>query len=144
MKSRIGDAVARREEKGYNCAQAVFCTYADLIGFDESDAYKIAEAFGTGMGGLQQTCGAVTAMFLTAGIKNADGVSGSKSTRPSTYAKVRELSAAFKAKNGSTLCKELSGANGGPRLRSCSGCVEDAARLIEENIFAGLFEKEKV
>lgn len=144
MKSRIKAAVARREEKGYNCAQAVFCTYADLLGLDESGAYKTAESLGTGMGGLQQTCGAVTAMFLTAGIKNADGVLGGKSTRASTYAKVRELSAAFETKNGSTVCKELSGANGGSRLRSCSGCVEDAARLIEENIFAGLFEKEEI
>lgn len=60
MKSRVQQAVEKKEN-GYNCAQAVFCTYADLLGFSETDAYKIAEAFGTGTGGMQQTCGAVTA-----------------------------------------------------------------------------------
>lgn len=140
MKSRAMQAVERRE-KGYNCAQAVFCTYADLMGMSEEEAYKTAEALGTGMGGLQLTCGAVTSMFLIAGKVNSNGVLGDKSTRPSTYAKVRELHRAFEEKNKSTICRELSGAGTGTRLRSCAGCVEDAAHLIEQKIFAGQFKE---
>ena len=141
MKSRVQQAVEKKEN-GYNCAQAVFCTYADVLGFSETDAYKIAEAFGTGTGGMQQTCGAVTAMFMAAGIQNSDGCLGSKKTRPSSYAKVRELSEAFEKLNGSTVCKDLNGSGGKPRLRSCSGCVEDAARLIEEKLFPERFERQ--
>ena len=36
------------------------------MGMDEINAFKIAEGFGSGMGGLRHTCGAVTAMFMVA------------------------------------------------------------------------------
>ena len=51
MTSRIKKAVELRNDKGYNCAQAVLCAYADMFGLDESAAYKIAEGFGHGRHG---------------------------------------------------------------------------------------------
>ena len=53
MESRVQKAVDLREKHGYNCAQAILCAYADLYGLDEQTAYRIAEAFGTGMGGIR-------------------------------------------------------------------------------------------
>ena len=94
MKSRVQQAVEKKEN-GYNCAQAVFCTYADLLGFSETDAYKIAEAFGTGTGGMQQTCGAVTAMFMAAGIQNSDGCLGSKKNTPLLLCKSQRIVRSF-------------------------------------------------
>lgn len=129
--SRIEKAVELRE-KGYNCAQAVMCAYADLAGIDEQTAYKIAEGFGTGMGGMGHMCGALSAAFILAGLKNSSGIPGDKSTRAGTYEKIRKIAAAFEAKNTSTMCRDLRGEAGRPRLRSCPGCVEDAARLVEE------------
>lgn len=135
MDSRSAKAVSLHQN-GYSCSQAVFCAYADLVGLDEQTAYKIAEGFGSGMGGLGHTCGAVSAMFLLAGLKNSSGIPGDKSTRPGTYQLVREFSKAFEEKNGSTQCAVLKGSDGKPRLRSCPGCVEDAAVLVGR-----LFEK---
>ena len=38
--------------------------------------------------------------------------------------------------NKSIVCREL---KAGP-LRSCSGCIADAAKIVEEVLFAGEFE----
>ncbi|MBR1782997.1 MAG: C_GCAxxG_C_C family protein [Bacteroidales bacterium] len=43
-----------------NCAQAVVCTYCDLVGLPEETALDIAGAYGTGMGNMEGTCGANT------------------------------------------------------------------------------------
>ena len=50
--SRVEHAIALHQ-KGYNCAQAVHCTYADLFGIDEQTAYKMSEGFGLGMGMIE-------------------------------------------------------------------------------------------
>ena len=53
--SRVEHAIALHQ-KGYNCAQAVICTYADLFGIDEQTADKMSEGFGLGMG-MMEVCG---------------------------------------------------------------------------------------
>ena len=130
MENRVQKAVDLRNVHGYNCAQAVLCAYADLFGLDEKQAYKIAEGFGTGMGGMGDTCGAVTAAFMLIGLKNSSGELGDKSTRPATYQRIRELADAFKAEAGSIVCRELKGATGLP-VYPCPKCIETAARLVE-------------
>ena len=47
-------------KKGYNCCQAVACAYCEELGVKEEDMFRITEGFGSGMGGLKDTCGAVT------------------------------------------------------------------------------------
>ena len=49
MESRVESTLVKRE-KGYNCAQAVACTYCDLLGVDEKTVFKAIEGFGAGMG----------------------------------------------------------------------------------------------
>ena len=48
-------------KKGYNCAQAVACTFCEQLGKNEHEVFEIMEAFGFGMGTMG-TCGAVSAM----------------------------------------------------------------------------------
>ena len=55
-----------RHARGYNCAQVVLCSYADVLSIDEETLFQISEGFGAGMGGMMETCGAVTAMFMAA------------------------------------------------------------------------------
>ena len=74
------------------------CAYSDLLGIDEALAYGMAEAFGTGIGGMQGTCGAVLAMYMAVGLKNSDGLPAGRATRGETYKIVRELNQKFKAK----------------------------------------------
>ncbi len=125
------DRAVELHKQGYNCAQAVICAYCDLFGIDDKTAFMMSEGFGGGMGGMQETCGAVTGMFMLAGLKNSSGTNQTL-TKADTYKLVRELAQSFKDKNSSIVCKELKGLTGGPMLRSCDGCIEDACVVFED------------
>ena len=119
MKS-IEERVAEIKDKhtrGYNCAQIVLCSYAEELGIDEETLFRISEGFGAGMGGMMQTCGAVTAMFMALGLANSSGDLQACDTKPQTMKKVRELAAEFEKKNGSIVCRELKGIDTGKVLR---------------------------
>ena len=134
MKS-IEERVAEIKDKhtrGYNCAQIVLCSYAEELGIDEETLFRISEGFGAGMGGMMQTCGAVTAMFMALGLANSSGDLQACDTKPQTMKKVRELAAEFEKKNGSIVCRELKGIDTGKVLRSCDGCIEDGIRILGE------------
>ena len=45
---------------------------------------------------------------------------------------MKELTQKFIEKNQSIICREIKGVDTGVVLRSCDGCVEDAAELLEE------------
>lgn len=130
MSDRVEKAL-ELHKKGYNCAQAVACAYCDLFNMDEQTAFKAAEGYGAGMGGMQATCGAVSGAVMLAGLKNSSG-DVSDRTKGSTYKISRKIVADFEQKNGSTLCKELKGIETKKVLRSCDGCIEDASRLVEQ------------
>lgn len=138
-KSRV-NIVIENHKKGYNCCQAVVCAYADLVGIDEVTALKMSEIFGSGIAGMAETCGSVCAMLLIASLKNSDGNLEGPKTKVSTYKLGQELVEEFKKMNTSIVCKELRGDNG-EKLRSCRGCVTDAAILIEKLLFPGEFEE---
>ena len=53
---------------GYNCAQAVAGAFAEDMGLPLETVTKLASGFGGGMGGMRETCGAVTGMFMVAGM----------------------------------------------------------------------------
>ena len=134
MKS-IEERVAEIKDKhtrGYNCAQIVLCSYAEELGIDEETLFRISEGFGAGMGGMMQTCGAVTAMFMALGLANSSGDLQACDTKTQTMKKVRELAAEFEKKNGSSVCRELKGIDTGKVLRSCDGCIEDGIRILGE------------
>ncbi|MCQ4635678.1 C-GCAxxG-C-C family protein [Anaerovorax odorimutans] len=130
MSERVTKAV-ENHRKGYNCAQAVVCAYCDLMGVDEKEAFKMSEAFGFGMGTMG-TCGAVSAMAVLTGMKLSDGNLDKPATKKQCYKAMKEMIKKFEEKNKSVICAELKGINGGNVLRSCDGCVEDAARIVEE------------
>ena len=134
MKS-IEERVAEIKDKhtrGYNCAQIVLCSYAEELGIDEETLFRISEGFGAGMGGMMQTCGAVTAMFMALGLANSSGDLQACDTKTQTMKKVRELAVEFEKKNGSIVCRELKGIDTGKVLRSCDGCIEDGIRILGE------------
>jgi len=115
-------------ESGFNCAQAVACACADLLGIEEETAFKMTEGLGGGMGGFTETCGAISGGCAIIGYATSDGPHN-PNTKGSTYKKTRQLVERFGAQNGSTLCKELKGLTGGPVLRSCPDCVDDGIRM---------------
>lgn len=133
-------------EKGYNCSQSVFAAFCDETGLDFETALKISSSFGGGMGRLREVCGAVTAMFMIAGIKYGYTGPQNDELKGEHYRLVQMISHKFKEHNGSYICRELLGLEGAedpiPEARSkeyyqsrpCSGLVEYAAELMDEII----------
>lgn len=138
----MNDSVARaieNHQKGYNCAQAVFCAFCAECGISEETAFAISEGFGGGIGGTHRSiCGALSGMIMAISKSAGASAEDPRKGRRETYGAVQELLREFEEKNGSIICGELLGAAGAPKLRSCAGCVEDAAVLA-----AGYFSRLK-
>lgn len=92
---------------GHNCAQSVLLAFSDLTGLDETTAMKLSSSFGGGMGKLREVCGAVSAMFMVAGLLYDKGVVPTLEEKSAHYAKIQDLAAKFRAQNGSILCRDL-------------------------------------
>ena len=135
MESRVSDCAARHA-RGFNCAQAIACTYADLVGADEKTMFAATEGLGLGMGGMQATCGAVSGAVMLAGLKNSCGDLEAPMSKGKTYQISKKIVEGFQKKNGATVCKDLKGVETGHPLRSCDGCIEDAAELVEQILFS--------
>ena len=129
MKSRGELAVAKRE-KGYNCAQAVACTYCDLV-----TLFKLTEALGGGMGNAEGTCGAITGACILAGLVNSSGNLQMPNSKASTAKLSREIMRRFQQRNCAVTCKALKGIETGKMLRSCPDCIRDAAEFAEDILF---------
>lgn len=128
-------AVYLFKERKYNCCQAIICAYCEEYGIDDKDIFKLTEGFGLGMGGLKDTCGAVTGMFMAIGMHNSAGDKNHPTlTKMDTYAAVREAAADFRAKNGSIYCCELKAILDGKQVVPCDVCVRTAAEYVEKYI----------
>ena len=131
--------------KGYNCAQAIAVAYCDLTGLEPAFAAKLSSSFGGGMGRLREVCGAVSGMFMVAGILYGYDDPTSDEDKKNHYALIQELAAAFKEKNGSIICRELmdnppSDPNPTPRTaefykeRPCAYFVKTAGDVLDDYI----------
>ena len=92
---------------GYNCAQSVFLAYAKEYGFDKDTALKLSSSFGGGMGRLREVCGAVSAMFMIAGLKYGYTQNNNDEIKAKHYKFIQTLAHEFQNQNGSIICKEL-------------------------------------
>ena len=135
MKTRVEETIARHD-KGFNCAQAVACTYCDLVGVDEETMFRMTEALGLGMGGMQGTCGAVSGACVLAGMKRSTGNLEAPNSKAESYKLSREITQKFLERNGSLTCKDLKGVETGKVLRSCPDCIRDAAAIADQILFA--------
>ena len=115
----------------YNCAQAVACAFASDFGYDEAEVFAMMEAFGFGMGTMS-VCGAVSAMNAVVGMKESCAEPGNSSTKKKSYAISKAMHKAFAEKNGSVICRDIKGVDTKKVLRSCDGCIMDAAEIIEQ------------
>lgn len=118
--------------KGFNCAQAVACTFAEELGVPEEVLFSACEGFGLGMGGMEATCGAVSGAVMAAGFKNSCAAPENPTTKAATYQLTRAITKAFHEKNGTLTCKELKGVETGKVVRSCPDCIMDAVEIAEQ------------
>ena len=132
---------------GYNCAQAVAVAFTDVTGLTEAQAAKMASAFGGGMGRMREVCGAVSGMLMVLSYVSGYDTPGDDVSKKRLYGQVQELAAAFRAENGSIICREIlknppSDPTPSPRTaeyyksRPCALMVKTAAELLDEFIAA--------
>ena len=93
--------------KGYNCSQSVFVAFCQDFSISLETGLKLSSSFGGGMGGLRQVCGAVTAMFMIAGLKYGYIDGQDINSKNQHYKLIQNLSKQFADKFGSIICKEL-------------------------------------
>lgn len=89
------------------------------------------EGFGFGMG-CMEVCGAVSGMTAAAGLKESDGNLDAPASKKASYKASKKMVKAFEEKNGSVICSQIKGVETGKVLRTCDGCVEDAAAIVEK------------
>lgn len=133
--------------EGYNCAQAVFAAFSDVMGIDTELALKLSSSFGGGMGRMREVCGACSGAFMVLGALygNADSDHESKMKH---YELVRYAADEFKKINRTIICRELlegidtTTPGNAPEKRTqeyykkrpCDMLVGDAAEIVERII----------
>lgn len=133
--------------QGYSCAQSVFCAFCDITGMDIDTAARISSSFGAGMGRLREVCGAVSGMFMVAGMLYGYDDIEDPQLKKDHYARIQELAIQYEEENGSIICRELLGLKEHrsdptpePRTqkyyqtRPCADKVASAARIMEQYI----------
>lgn len=95
--------------EGCNCAQSVACAFAVELALPMDLIAKTVSGFGGGMGRSRETCGAVSGMVYVMSVLQGYGdVTGNENgEKAALYAKVQALLDAFRAENGSVVCREL-------------------------------------
>ncbi len=134
-------------KSGYNCAQSVFLAFAEDLGFDKETALKLTSSFGGGMGRLREVCGAVSSMFMAAGILRGYTSCNDDIAKENHYRLVQELAHKFKALHKTIICRELLGLDideDSPvpskrteayyAERPCESFIRTAAEIIEESL----------
>ncbi|MCI9125250.1 MAG: C_GCAxxG_C_C family protein [Eubacterium sp.] len=133
--------------QGYNCAQSVALSFSEEIGMDKAQMLRMVSSFGGGMGRLREVCGAVSGMFFVAGALYGYDDPKDFQAKKEHYARIQELAAKFREKNGSIICRELLGIDGRDhspvpsqrteeyyKKRPCVEMIATAAQLMEEYI----------
>lgn len=94
--------------QGYNCAQAIALTFADVYNLDSELALRISSSFGCGIARMGEVCGAASAMFMLAGLECGTTQPTDVAGRKLNFDTVRMLADKFKAMHHDTMiCREI-------------------------------------
>jgi C_GCAxxG_C_C family probable redox protein len=118
----------------FNCAQSVFAACGPREGIDQRTCLLVAGAFGGGMGRMGEVCGAVTGALMVLGTRCEEMATNPEQARGPLYERVNAFADAFRARNGSLLCHELTGCN----LRTPEGNAEFKSRDLHHTLCARL------
>ena len=133
--------------QGYNCAQSTLLAFSDVIGFSEETTLKLASSFGGGMGRLREVCGAVSAMFMIAGLLKGYTSPNDDEIKALHYELIQKLAEEFKSQTGSYICRDILGLEQEKDVpipskrteeyyeeRPCENCIKIASQIIEKNL----------
>ncbi len=113
-------------KRSCNCCQAVLLAFEDLLPLDKDALLILGSTFGSGMGGMMGTCGALVGAEMALGMLSGQ----TRGMNP----KSRELFTAFEERCGASRCIDIKGVMTGRVLCSCEDCVRNAVELVEEKI----------
>lgn len=132
--------------KGYNCSQAVVAAFSDITGLDFETSLKVSSSFGAGMGKMRSVCGAVTGMYIVAGLLWATTQSDAAS-KEKHYTLIQQITQRFKDMHDTVVCAELlknlkTDTTPKPaertqeyyKVRPCLKFVEDACDILDSII----------
>ena len=117
--------VGAKFKREMNCCQAVVKAFADTVDLDEATLMRLASGFGSGMGTMEGTCGALVGAIMIASLRSGNGPA---------VALARQIMPRFKELCGATICRDLKGMDTGKFLCSCEDCVRNAIRAAEETL----------
>jgi len=134
-------------KEGCNCAQAVFLAFEDKYNIDHKTALMLSSSFGGGMGRLREVCGAVSGMFMVAGVLYGYDDVKDYEAKKAHYERIQFLAKEFESRNGSIVCRQLLGLSEGKdapapeqrtdayyKKRPCAELVGIAAAIMEQYI----------
>jgi C_GCAxxG_C_C family probable redox protein len=90
--------------QNFNCAQAVFSSFAAQYGIDEDSALRMTSPFGGGIGRSGNVCGAISGALLAFGLKYG---SSTPEGKEETYRRTQDFLQRCIARQGSILCRDL-------------------------------------
>lgn len=129
------EIAAAKHRNGYNCCQAVACTFADEVGVDESLIYKMTEGFGAGMGTTLGVCGAISGAAVIAGLVYSDGnTERAGVTKAKTYRVAGTMQKKFVERAKALICRDIKTGNNGAAFTPCNECIAIAVRIVEEEL----------
>lgn len=143
-----GEAAEKLFNDGYNCSQAVFGAFCEELGIDKETGFMLSSSFGGGMGRLREVCGAVSGMFMVAGLAAGYSDPQDDEAKKRHYELIQKMAKIFTDKNGSIICRELldmpnpkndptptKRTNEFYQKRPCGKFVREAASIAQEILF---------
>ena len=140
-------------KEGFNCSQSVFLAFEDMYKLDPKTALMLSSSFGGGMGRLREVCGAVSGMFMVAGVLYGYDDPKDYEAKKVHYERIQQLAKEFESQNGSIVCRQLLGLGEGKdtpapekrtqeyyKKRPCAELVGMAAAIMEQYILANKVE----
>ena len=124
-KRREEEAIAYMHAR-HNCAQAVLWAFRAELGKSEAELNALGAAFGSGMGGMEATCGALCGAGIALGILH-------KGETPAKFV-MKEIVQGFKAEASATDCRDLKGIETKKVLCACDDCVHLAVRGLAQKL----------
>ncbi len=114
------------KHNGYNCAQAVMQVYKEYLNLTDSQINAIASGFGSGMGSMKATCGALVGANMVLGLLN--------NTDTKTKFISRDMSLEFIKRSKAISCEDLKGVKTHQVLTSCEDCICNAIDILNETL----------
>lgn len=109
METGHGEKAKELFMEGYNCSQAVVGAFCEECDLEFEKAMRLASSFGGGMGRLREVCGAVSGMFMVAGLLYGYEDPKDHTKKSEHYERIQALAGLFQQENGSIVCRELLG-----------------------------------